>query len=56
MFRAIRSGDVDEVLRLLEADPTLLEKEGDVGYGLYGRQEKRCHRFYSPQVLASWIC
>jgi ankyrin repeat protein len=28
MFRAIRSGDVGEVLRLLEADPTLLEKQG----------------------------
>jgi ankyrin repeat protein len=34
MFRAIRSGDVDEVLRLLEADPTLLEKEGR-GCGSY---------------------
>jgi ankyrin repeat protein len=34
MFRAIRSGDVDEVLRLLEADPTLRDEQGE-GYGSY---------------------
>jgi ankyrin repeat protein len=33
MFKAIESGDVDGVLRLLNADPTLLEK---VAYGYWG--------------------
>jgi ankyrin repeat protein len=40
MFRSIHSGDVDEVLRLLEADPTLLKKE-----------EGRWHEEYSNEKM-----
>jgi ankyrin repeat protein len=49
MLRAIYSGDVDEVLRLLEADPTLLEKEGGVGYGPTLRDQ------ITPVVLAASV-
>jgi ankyrin repeat protein len=48
MFTAIRSGDVDEVLRLLEADPTLLEKEG-IGHEEYPRDAM------TPFLLAACV-
>jgi ankyrin repeat protein len=48
MFRAIRSGDVDEVMRLLDTDPTLLEKQG------IGR-ENLPRENMTPVILASSV-